>query len=284
MAIEDFAGLLETAPEILRQLPMIIQTLQIIGYFFVLLFFGSIIVKGYTGYIHPAARFLFRVGLGFVALLSGIGISEILPFFNTGIYKLFQVDVFVGGIIATAVLTLVVYMISHNVFNVEGIKKQIEKLQNKIKKSEELKGKGTKLTDPVRIGGIIIACIFVTFAMINFRGFPDVFSDLGLSQERFNELASQIESVRDQFGGQNLSEGCVSIATLAQVYGTNLLNTRYNNSAVESLIEQGANANVLELYSVEYNQQTMILGITDNEKLCSSTLNQFCECISLPKR
>lgn len=277
--INDFGGFLSIAPELLRQLPAILQAAQYIAYFFFIMFFGSLIVKGYTGYMGAGIRFGLRLLTGFAALISGISISQFLPFFNSGIYRIFQMHIIAGGLVATAALAAAVYLISHNIFNVDGMKRQIEKMQTKIKKSEELKSKGirTSATDPIRIAGIALVVALLGFSIATFRGFPDIFADLGFSSQDLENIASQIEAV----SGSQLPEGCISIPTLAAAYGTNLLKNPYNSSEVKAIIESGSGSTIAAMYSVNYSGQTMVLAPASDNRLCSATTSRFCECIAL---
>ncbi|MFC2143869.1 hypothetical protein ACFLQO_00700 [Candidatus Aenigmatarchaeota archaeon] len=121
MAIPDISGLLSVAPAMMRDLPQILNGMQIVFYIVLILGFGSIIVKGYRGYAHFAIKMLMRLGFGFVALVCGIGISGIIPAFsNNAFYTIIQsmiINPFLGIIISTIVLTISLYMISHNASN-----------------------------------------------------------------------------------------------------------------------------------------------------------------------
>lgn len=280
MALPDISNLLVFMPELLRELPFIIQAVEIITYIFLILLFGSIIVKGYRGYMHSAARFLLRIGTGSVSLISGISLSGFLPFFNTSIYKILHIDMIIGGLIAVAVLTFCIYLISHHIFNIEGIRKQIRRLQDKLRLAEEIRSRGRAGLDPFRVAGIVILAIFLIFSFGTFRGFPDILSEMGLSKEDLNKLADEIEIVSEQFSGANLPRGCISIAVLANEYGFDLLKTPYTDPDIKSMIEQESGYEVLSMFTVTYNQQNIILAVTQ-EEICSATQTQFCECINV---
>jgi hypothetical protein len=203
MAAPDISGLLQAAPIVLNEMPQVISGLQIVFYIVLILGAGSIIMIGYRGYMHSLLKLLARIGLGFVALVAAIGISNSIPLFiDSGFFIMIQkllLNPIIGIIISTPVLTICMYLISHNIFNIPGIKKQIEKLQSMLKHAEEVTIKEAKKLEPVRIVGIIILVVFLAFALINFQGFPsmsdELFSFIGLTPEDIQELNQYMENI-----------------------------------------------------------------------------------------
>ena len=292
MAIPDISGLLSVAPAMMRDLPQILNGMQIIFYVVLILGFGSIIVKGYRGHAHFAIKMLMRLGFGFVALVCGIGISGIIPAFsNNTFYTIIQsmiINPFLGIIISTIVLTVSLYMISHNIFNVPGIKKQIEKLQNKLKKAEEIASKGISKLTPVRIGGIVILIIFLIISLINFHGFPsmgdDLFSLIGLTPEDVEDLSGYMDDI-GLGGGGDAPEGCAPTLTLIQANLEDFMASRLPTSsdqAVKSMIESGSGMSMVMIYQVTHDQRNFFLGISgDGSNVCSATQDTFCGCVDL---
>ena len=223
MAVPDISGLLQTAPIILNEMPQIITGLQIVFYVVLILGFGSIIIKGYRGYMHPVVSFLARVGFGFVALICALGIAGYIPIFiQDDFYIMIQellINPIAGVIVSTAVLTVSVYLISHNVFNVTGMKKEIENLQGRLKHAEEVLAKGVKKAEPVRIVGAVVLVAFIIIALLNFQGFPSMgdrlFSFMGITPEDIEELSQYIEGIGGLDGGDT-PEGCAPIISLIQ--------------------------------------------------------------------
>ncbi len=290
MAIPDISGLLSIAPAMMRDLPQILNGMQIVFYIVLILGFGSIIVKGYRGYAHFAIRMLMRLGFGFVALVCGIGISGIIPAFSDNtFYMMIQsmiINPSLGIIISTIVLTISLYMISHNIFNVPGIRKQIEKLQNKLKKAEEIASRGINRLNPVRIGGIAILVIFLIVSLINFQGFPsmgdDLFSFIGLTPEDVEDLTGYMD---DMGLGGDAPEGCVPTLTLIEANLEDFMASRLpvsGDQAVKSMIESGSGMNMVMVYQVTHDQRNFFLGISgDGSNVCSATHDTFCGCTDL---
>ena len=82
---------------------------------------------------------------GFLAVVCGIGLSWLFPFFSeVYMYRLMQalfVNVIIGGIIAAVVLYFALKMVSHNIFNIPGIDSAIKRLQERKKKALEVERK-----------------------------------------------------------------------------------------------------------------------------------------------
>ncbi|MBU0530594.1 MAG: hypothetical protein KKC05_02875, partial [Nanoarchaeota archaeon] len=214
MAIQDILPILDIMPDLLRNLPVLVQILQAIGYVVFILFLGSISIRGYRGYANWFFRFGVRVGLGFVALIGGIALSNVVPFLNEGVYRMFQLNVLIFGVISSIILLVAVYMIAFNIINVEGMRKQIENLQKRLEKARDVKAK--KLA-PISIVGIVILIGFVLFSALFFGGFPDMLSDVGLNPDDLSNLADEIEGLTGQV--EDVPQGCVSMVVLAQSLG-----------------------------------------------------------------
>ncbi|MFH1978198.1 MAG: hypothetical protein ABIJ92_02645 [Candidatus Aenigmatarchaeota archaeon] len=275
MALTDLTGILSFMPDLLRELPTMFFVAFVVGYIFLILFLGSIAVKGYRGYTNIFFHFIFRIGLGFAALIAGISLSEFLPFLNEGIYKTFQINVFMGGLIAAFILLACVYMISIHVYNIQGIKNKIASLQATLKKAASIQGK-QKLT-PVSIIGVVILVGFLLFAAVTFQGFPDPLADLGITAEELSTLADEIETI----SGGDLPAGCPSMAQLSSEFGLNMLAEEFDDPQASTLMETNSGGAVLQTYRVNYQGTNVILGITADNSLCSVANNQFCECISV---
>ena len=289
MALPDISGLIEFAPAMLRDLPQILFGLQVIFYIVMILFFGSIILKGYRGYAHFAVSFLLRLGFGFIALVCGLGLSTLIPpFSNDAFYSLIQsvlINPFIGMIISTAVLTISLYLISHNMFNISGIRKQIDRLQERLKKAEDTSAKaGGKRLEPLRIAGLVILVVLIAFSLMNFQGFrpfgDDLFSYMGITPEEIEELGRYLKGIG---GGDDLPSSCVPVFTLVQENFNDFLNNRLPEStdaSVKSLIEGSSGLTMAKVYHVTHEGMTFYLGLTA-EKVCSSTHDEFCECMEI---
>lgn len=289
MAIPDISQLIQIAPTMMRDLPQMLSGLQVIFYIVLILVFGSIIIKGYRGYMHFALRLLLRLGFGFVALVCGLGLSGIIPMFSAdAFYTMIQsiiINPFIGIVISTAVLMVSLYLISHNIFNIPGIKKHIAKLQEKLKKAEEVTSKTVKRKlEPIRIVGIVILIVFLVFSLLNFQGFPslseDLFSFIGITPEEVEELGEYIEGMGI---GKEIPEDCVPILTLIDDNYDDFLNDRLPESTdpgIKSMIESNSGLTIAKVYQVTYDQRNFFLGVAE-DNICSATATEFCECLDL---
>jgi len=172
---------------ILGSLPQIMGTVQIIVYIFLVLFFGSIAIIGYRGYLGFLFKLLLRLGAGFLSLLGGLAIGSSIPFLNGSIFKLFQLDMIVGGILSSAVFAVSFYLLSFWM-KAGNIEQQIKRLENKLGRMK----KRAERPKMLMIIGAVVFVAFLVYIMLNFRGFPnlqeDIFSSLGISDDVANMM------------------------------------------------------------------------------------------------
>lgn len=275
MAIEDLLPVLEIVPDLLRNLPTIIFVLQVVAYFFMIMFFGSIAIRGYRGYANFFIRIGVRFGLGAVALIGGIALSNVFPIMD-GFLKAFQLDMIVFGLIASIILFFIVYMITFNIINIEGARRKIEQLQKMISKAQSVKG--SKKLAPISIAGIVILAGFIGFSLFFFGGFPNILQDFGLDPDNLNDIANEIDALRG--GGANLPAGCTSLVAMAgQVGVQELLSNPVDDPQARTMIEAYTGSTVLQTYSLIYQQQEVLIGLTVDNQVCSIMNNNVCECI-----
>jgi uncharacterized membrane protein len=292
----DFSSMLAFAPELLKGLPMIFQTIQILAYLFFVLFFGSIIIKGFRGYLPWHMKLLGRLGFGFIALVCAISLAPLIPIESTGIYKiiftLVQLNLWIAGIISAIVLTISMILISNMMYNTKAMEKAMEKLKVRLEKAKSVEkamaGKklSFKILQPARAIGIAVFVLFLLFCLLNFRGFPNptdnVLSAIGLNQTDIDKLSSYIEAVSPNQTAP-MPEGCVSPLELAQNFQQAILQNSlpaYTDPAMRTLIESSSKDSVELMYRVEYKQKVYALAITTKQSLCSATGTLFCGCIN----
>lgn len=292
MALPDISGLLDIAPTMLKNLPQILGGLQIFYYIILILMFGSVIMKGYKGYMRFWMKFLLRLGFGFVALVTGIGISNLIPMFTNDMFYTFLqtmlINPVLGIIVSTAVITVSLFMISHNVFNIPGIHKQIKKLEEKLKKAEDIAEKagsaGIKKLEPIRIVGIIVLVAFLIVSLLNFQGFPsfgdDLFSFIGITPEDIDELGQYIDKIP---GSTDIPENCVPILSLIESNYNRIMTDSLPESTdigIKAMIESGSGMTIQKVFEITYEERTLYLGV-ERDNLCSATASEFCECFDL---
>lgn len=293
----DFSNMLAFAPELLRGMPLIFQTIQIVAYIFFILFFGSIVLRGFRAYLPWHMKLLARLGFGFIALVCAIALGPLIPTESTGIYRIIftitQLNLWIAGIISAAVLAVSLFLISSKMPNIRGMEKAMDRLKLRMEKArsieKDMAGKTVvqKLTQPMMLAGIIILAGFLVVSLVNFRGFPNpsenVLSAIGLNQSDIDTLGSYIEAVSPNQTAP-MPEGCVNPLELAQNFQQDILQNSlpvYTDNAVKTLIESESGESVELMYRIEYKQKVYALAITAKQSVCSATSTQFCGCINL---
>jgi hypothetical protein len=293
----DFSNMLAFAPELLKGMPLIFQTIQIVAYIFFVLFFGSIVIRGFRGYLPWHMRLIAKIGFGFMALVCAVALGPLIPTESTGIYRiiftLIQLNLWIAGVISAAVLAVSLFLISSKIRNIPGMEKAMDRMKARLEKArsieKEMTGKTLvqKLTQPMVLAGIIILAAFLTVSLVNFRGFPNpsenVLSAIGLNQSDIDTLGSYIEAVSPNQTGQ-MPEGCVSALELAQNFQEDILQNSlpvYTDPAIKVLIESESGESVELMYRIEYRQRVYALAITARQSVCSATGSLFCGCINL---
>jgi uncharacterized membrane protein len=293
----DFSGLISFAPELLRSLPQIFQTVQLIAYILFMFFFGSIVIRGFRGYLPWHVKLLARMGLGFLTLVCAVSLAPFMPFGGTGVFRLMftilQADIWIAGVISALVLAVSLFLISSRFYNIKAMEKSMEKLKAKLEKAkavgkeEEGKTFVQRILQPMRLAGIVIFVGFLVIALISFKGFPDttgnILSAIGLTPQDIENLTGYIEAISPS--QESMPEGCVSPLELAQNFQESIIRNDlpvYADPAIRNLIESNsAGEKVALIYRIEYKQRTYALAITDRQSICSATGDLFCGCVNL---
>ena len=196
------------------------------------------------------------------------------------------INPFLGMVISAAVLIISVYLISHNIFNVPGIKKQIEKLQNKLKTAEEILSRPVKKLDPIRIAGAVILIALLIISLLNFQGFPslgdDMFKFIGLTPDDVQDLSDYMQGLG--IGGDT-PEGCASTLILIQNNLDDFISGMLPESSdqgIRSILESGSGTAMTDVYEVTHEGRDIFVGISsDGDNVCSATSTRFCDCVDL---
>ena len=290
MALEDLGGLVAIAPALLRDMPIILGIMQIIGYVFVSLFFGSIALKGYRGYASPWVRLGARLGIGFFCLVMGLTIANFIPVESTNpLIVMIQRDTInfmIGGLVSSFLMLGGVYLATHNIFDIDAMRLHVKKLEERLRKAELVKREEDKkkplekIGEPYRIAGIVVIILLVAFTLLNFRGFPDVndniLSALGLEQEDIDTILGQIDE------GQ-LPEGCDSLFTILQQHSEEILNnqlpTTDDLNARNLVTEEGHP--VMVMYDLVHEGRDYILVVTRDSNMCHVRDGRLCGCMDV---
>lgn len=124
MADASILGLLE-------MLPQLLNILQIIVYVILAWFFGSIALKGLRKHLIIPFRIVLSFCVGLLCLVFGVVLSGYLFFLQGSIFSLFQLDITIGGLIASFILAIAFYLISRGVERTDH-KTLINKLKKRV--------------------------------------------------------------------------------------------------------------------------------------------------------
>lgn len=288
--------------------PEIMLLANIVIYIALILFFGSIAILGYKGYLSGLMHFLLRMGSGFICTVTGIGIAPFLPIVNEPIWRMSLMDVVIGGIISSIVLLISFYIITLRFSRSTIINKKIEVLKERLAKTRERPPSPRKL-DPFKITGAVIFLAFLAISLMNFTGFPTmndrIFSQLGITPEQLSQLAGLLgggtvgtnntggglggllpEGVVIE-GGKPLNEQsqeCMSaMLTLAGMRAQLenpefLMNYTYSNAAIKSMIEGESGKTVVQMFRFTGGGKEVIMAITDDMFSCTAIPTELCLC------
>ncbi len=293
---------------LIQNLPVIMPWMQAVIYIFLILFFGSIAIRGYKGYLSGLIHFLLRVGSGFVCLVTGIGLSPLLPIISENtILKITQVDLIIGGIISSIVLLISLYIITLRFPRTLVVKKRIEKLQEKLAKTKDRQPSSRKV-DPFMIIGAVIIIVFLAVSLMNFRGFPDMTSDLlsqlGITPEEFSQMGALLGGAGGTGGGlegllpegvvieggkplAEQSQACMSaMLVMASIQNQLqdpefLMSHSYSNNAIKSMIERESGKTVVQMFRVTEGGRDVIIAMTEDMFSCIATSSELCMCAGM---
>jgi len=298
----DFSNMLAFAPELLKSMPMIFLTIQVVAYVFFIMFFGSIIIRGFRGYLPWYMKLLARFGFGFIALICAVALSPLVPAGGTGVFRLIftivQLNLWIAGIISSVILAVSLFLISSKMYNTRGMEKAMDKLKLKMEKAKsverEMAGKSPvqRILEPLTLAGIIIFAALVLISLVSFRGFPNptenTLSAIGLNQSDLDQLSGLIESVSP--GEDQMPPGCASPISLIQSLNATSVDEltvvmsqlpAYTDPGMKSLIESNSGETVFQIYRIVYDQRLYALALTTQQSVCSATGDQFCACINV---
>jgi hypothetical protein len=291
MALEDMMGIMSIAPAILRDFPAIMGVMQWISYIFLALFFGSIAIKGYRGYMNTWVRLGVRFGIGFFCLVMGFTIASFIPVETTNAFLLMiqrdLINTLVGGLISSFTVMGTIFLATHNIFDIQGMTAHVKRMEEKLRKAEQISREESKkdiqqkIMDPYRFAGIVVFIILLIFTIAAFPGFPDagenLLSTLGLEQEDLDTLLQQIG------GDQALPQGCESLLAILQANGDDLINNRLptsNDQTARSLATAEGHTPVA-MYRANYNGDEYILVVSSDSYMCHVKDSQLCGCLDV---
>lgn len=122
---------------LLDMLPQILFMAQIAAYILLSWFLGSLAFRGMRKRIPFAIKIIATIGTGFLCLVAGTVFAGYMFFFEGTVFKMFQLDLFLGGLITSIIVAVAFYMITHKEKG-EGKDKMLNKLQERISLLEGL--------------------------------------------------------------------------------------------------------------------------------------------------
>lgn len=296
MAI-DFSQILQSAPQLFRDLPFLMNLAQTIFYAGLVLTFGGFVMKGYGGAISAKGRVLGKVVFGILALVTGLGISWVIPVFSdVPMYAILQtafINVVLGGLMATAVLYLSITLISYHVYNIDRMKHNIKRIRERLKKARKVESDEKKhgrrgLKNPVRIAGLAIFIGFLLFGLSGFTGFPNPMDSLGFDEQDLDRMAGQIEDLNEQYGDvlpelmsdPGAMEECMGAVGVMEDQAAIQSATTYTDPGTEAMIEAFANEEVVSMLGIDSDSGFYVFAMT-RTKACIATLSTVCACQAL---
>lgn len=265
-------------------LPMLILLSDIAFYVFGILFFGSIALKGYRGFLEMLPSLGLRIVMGLISMVGGIGLRGYFPQLAEGLLVVFNADILAGALLASIILGVGLYLISFRLTNIHRLEEKIHKMQERIKKAKHLSPKQRGMKDPIKIVGVVLIVGFVAFSLIGFHELPrasDGFlSFMGLSRDDFDSLTDQISGLQDLEEG--LPEACESMLSILQATGPDLTQLPQSSDAsLTALIESGTSSSVIDVRIATVSGVTYYVGTTNDGQLCHAKADVFCGCLDL---
>lgn len=136
MAVENLVAFVQN---FFSMLPVILQTMEIIVYVVLILFFGKIAVKGFRAKTNPAVKYLIIIFTGVLCLIASTGLSWIFSFANIDALQFFQIDTLLAGFVSSFIFALSFYFLTHGLERREGIQEiwqEIEKIKTALVKKK----------------------------------------------------------------------------------------------------------------------------------------------------
>jgi hypothetical protein len=262
---------------------LLLNLIQIVVHLGLAMFFGWIIMLGWRTYTRSAVRFFLRLGFGFVALICGIGLSgligsSLLAGPLAELLSLVQLDIMVGGLVSAFILMVSIYLISTNIYNAGGLKKEIGRLQERLKIAEGLMkktGRAVNSKAPTMIIGVVILLGLVIFSLVNFQGYPSFADDIG----------SFLGFSPSDFGGTSgTAAGCIPpislfMANMEKIQSGDL--EPYTDATLENEIESQSGHPIEAMLLIEHEGRDYVIAMSSDQHICVATTTDFCSCMDI---
>ncbi|MBW1839518.1 MAG: hypothetical protein JRI49_06230 [Deltaproteobacteria bacterium] len=267
---------------------MLLNLIQITVHLSFAMFFGWIIMLGWRTYSKGVIKYFLRLGFGFVALICGIGLSGFISgSLLTGplveIMSLIQIDIMLGGLISAFILMISIYLISTNIYNVGGLKKEIERLQKRLTIADGLlkkTGRAINSKEPTMLVGVVILLVLVFFSLANFQGYPSISTDIG---SFFGIDPADVSGTGDP-GGTGSADGCISplslfMANMEKIQSGDV--EPYQDAELENQIETESGHPIATMLSIEHNGRDYVIAMSSDQHICVATTTDYCSCMDI---
>jgi len=277
-------------------LPSILPAVQILVYiFFSLGIFGWIAISGMTMPLTRLQNLGLRLGTGFLSLTGGLSFSQYITLsqnpYADAVLEMMQMKLLIAGVATSILIGMAMFLISLNIFSRSAAQNEKERYEKKLK---ELKPEGTPLLRrPIMIAGLAIVIALLVVIPLGYSGLPDFSSDadkaflsFGISRQdiisQLKAVQSQAELLDSRLNATALPEECPSLMSVLIANSDKLMSgnlSPYSDQNAKALLERVSGESVNAMFSLAYEGKSVIIGYTDNGKICSVIGNTFCECI-----
>lgn len=121
----------------IEMLPQLLFATQAVMYVILAWVFGSMAFRGLRKRLHFAIKIAVVFGTGFLCLVSGTVLADYMFFFKGTVFRVFQIDLLLGGIISSIIIAVAFYLITRRekVADKEGM---LRKLKERVSLLEGL--------------------------------------------------------------------------------------------------------------------------------------------------
>ena len=117
---------------VVEMLPQMLLLAQVLMYVVLSWIFGSFAFRGMRKRIPFALKLAALFGVGFLCVIAGAAIRNYMAFFSGTIFELLQIDLLIGGLIASLAMAVAFYLITRS-RGAESDKMTIRKLEERVK-------------------------------------------------------------------------------------------------------------------------------------------------------
>lgn len=260
---------------------LLLNLIQIVVHLGLAMFFGWIIMMGWRTYSRGVIKFFLRLGFGFVALICGIGLSGLISSSLLAgplaeMLSLMQIDIMFGGLISAFILMISIYLISTNIYNVGGLKKGIERLQERLRIAEGLMkktGRAVNSKAPTMLIGVAMLVVLVVLSLANFQGYPSIADEIG------SFLGFSPSDM-----GESQAAGCIPPISLLMANMEKIQSgdfEPYSDATLEGVIEAESGHLISTMLLIEHEGRDYVIAMSPDQFICVATTTDFCSCMDI---